>query len=156
MAGAYVHQKKTMLSRTTVPRTEKLENPKKFGISTSEQLKLLNLRLFFCWNRAAEMCFEKSQKFLHFFGGNLKFPFNTFWGVNGLYTLQEINISHLGKRKIIFKYALSGGYVNSLEGKFFGSFKIQKLPKVVGISGLSLGFLVVWLMIFLREFDPMG
>ena len=30
-------------------------------------------------------------------------------------TLQEINISHLGKRKIIFKYALSGGYVNSLE-----------------------------------------
>ena len=31
--------------------------------------------------------------------------------------LQEINISHLGKRKIIFKYALSGGYVNSLEGK---------------------------------------
>ena len=32
-----------------------------------------------------------------------------------LSTLQEINISHLGKRKIIFKYALSGGYVNSLE-----------------------------------------
>ena len=32
-------------------------------------------------------------------------------------TLQGINISHLGKRKIIFKYALSGGYVNSLEGK---------------------------------------
>ena len=32
-------------------------------------------------------------------------------------TLLEINISHLGKRKIIFKYALSGGYVNSLEGK---------------------------------------
>ena len=31
-----------------------------------------------------------------------------------LITLQEINISHLGKRKIIFKYALSGGYVNSL------------------------------------------
>ena len=31
-------------------------------------------------------------------------------------TLREINISHLGKRKIIFKYALSGGYVNSLEG----------------------------------------
>ena len=30
-------------------------------------------------------------------------------------TLQEINISHLGKRKIIFKYALSGGYVNSLQ-----------------------------------------
>ena len=31
-------------------------------------------------------------------------------------TLQETNISQLGKRKIIFKYALSGGYVNSLEG----------------------------------------
>ena len=31
-------------------------------------------------------------------------------------TLQETNISHLGKRNIIFKYALSGGYVNSLEG----------------------------------------
>ena len=31
-------------------------------------------------------------------------------------TLQETNISHLGKRKIIFKYALSAGYVNSLEG----------------------------------------
>ena len=34
----------------------------------------------------------------------------------GNYTLLEINISHLGTRKIIFKYALSGGYVNSLEG----------------------------------------
>ena len=33
-----------------------------------------------------------------------------------VYTLQEINISHLGKRKIIFKYALSGGYVSSQEG----------------------------------------
>ena len=33
-----------------------------------------------------------------------------------LYTLQGTNISHLGKRKIIFKYALSGGYVNFLEG----------------------------------------
>ena len=30
---------------------------------------------------------------------------------------QETNISHLGKRKIIFKYALSGRYVNSLEGR---------------------------------------
>ena len=27
---------------------------------------------------------------------------------------KKINISHLGKRKILFKYALSGGYVNSL------------------------------------------
>jgi len=32
-------------------------------------------------------------------------------------TLQEINISHLGKRKIIFKYAIFGGYVSFLEGK---------------------------------------
>ena len=32
------------------------------------------------------------------------------------YTLQEINISHLGKRKIIFKSAIFGGYVSSLEG----------------------------------------
>ena len=31
-------------------------------------------------------------------------------------TLQGINISHLGKCKIIFKSALVGGYVNSLEG----------------------------------------
>ena len=31
-------------------------------------------------------------------------------------TLQETTISHLGKRKIIFKYALLGGYVSSLEG----------------------------------------
>ena len=31
-------------------------------------------------------------------------------------TLQESNISHQGKSKVIFKYALSGGYVNSLEG----------------------------------------
>ena len=30
--------------------------------------------------------------------------------------LQETNISHLGKRKIIFKHALSEGYVSSLEG----------------------------------------
>ena len=34
-------------------------------------------------------------------------------------TLQGTNISHLGKRKIIFKYALSGGYVNFLEGNAF-------------------------------------
>ena len=40
------------------------------------------------------------------------------WGVSlkVVITLQEINISHLWKRKIIFKYALSGGYVSSLEG----------------------------------------
>jgi len=33
-------------------------------------------------------------------------------------TLQGINISHLGKRKIIFKYAIWGGYVSSLAGRF--------------------------------------
>ena len=51
-------------------------------------------------------------------------------------TLPEINISHLGKRKIIFKYALSGGYVNSLEGKIidhlvggFNPLKIGIFPK---------------------------
>ena len=35
-----------------------------------------------------------------------------------LHTLQETNISHLGKRKLIFKHALSGGYVSSLEGVY--------------------------------------
>jgi len=39
--------------------------------------------------------------------------------------LQETNISHLGKRKIIFKYALSGGYVNSLEGKAVASMQLS-------------------------------
>ena len=34
----------------------------------------------------------------------------------GTVTLQGINISHLGKRKIIFKSALKTGYVSSLEG----------------------------------------
>ena len=32
-------------------------------------------------------------------------------------TLQEINISHLGKKKIIFKMPFLGGYVSFLEGK---------------------------------------
>ena len=32
-------------------------------------------------------------------------------------TLQGINISHLGKRKLIFKMDFSGGYVSSQEGK---------------------------------------
>ena len=31
-------------------------------------------------------------------------------------TLKGINISHLGKRKLIFKTAIFGGYVSSLEG----------------------------------------
>ena len=33
-----------------------------------------------------------------------------------IYTLREINISHLGKRKIIFKMPFLGGYISSLEG----------------------------------------
>ena len=33
-----------------------------------------------------------------------------------LVTFQGINISHLGKRKIIFKMPFFGGYVSSLEG----------------------------------------
>ena len=36
--------------------------------------------------------------------------------LGGLLTLQGINISHLGKRKIIFKMAIFGGYVSFLEG----------------------------------------
>ena len=36
--------------------------------------------------------------------------------VTVIYTLQGINISHLGKRKIIFKMPFLGGYVSSLEG----------------------------------------
>ena len=32
------------------------------------------------------------------------------------FTLQGINISHLGKRKIIFKMPFLGGYVSSLKG----------------------------------------
>ena len=35
------------------------------------------------------------------------------------YTLQGINISHLRKRKIIFKMPFFGGYVSSLEGIWF-------------------------------------
>ena len=34
-------------------------------------------------------------------------------------TLQGINISHLGKRKIIFKMPFLGGYVSSLEGNSY-------------------------------------
>ena len=37
---------------------------------------------------------------------------------HGIYTLQGINISHLGKRKIIFNMPFFGGYVSSLEGIF--------------------------------------
>ena len=41
---------------------------------------------------------------------------STIGGVFTCYPPGNGYISHLGKRKIIFKYALSGGYVNSLEG----------------------------------------
>ena len=46
-------------------------------------------------------------------------------------TLQGINISHLRKRKIIFKSAFLGGYVSSLEGIYYthGSHLSFVLPK---------------------------
>jgi len=40
-------------------------------------------------------------------------------------TLQGTNISHLGKRKIIFKSAFKRGYVSSLEGIVFSSSFLQ-------------------------------
>ena len=40
----------------------------------------------------------------------------SYLGVSEMYTLQGTNISHLGKRKIIFKSAFKRGYVSSLEG----------------------------------------
>ena len=65
----------------------------------------------FCWSP----CFCHLSFFLVLAFGDLFVSF--FCGeVVVVYTLQGINISHLGKRKIIFKYALSGGYVNFLEG----------------------------------------
>ena len=58
---------------------------------------------------------------------------------NWVYTLQETIISHLGKKKIISKYALSGGYVNSLEGRFsvsyMGFFKNSGTPKWMVYDG---------------------
>ena len=42
-------------------------------------------------------------------------------------TLQGINISYLGKRKIIFKYAILGGYVSSQEGIPLGDLASYKL-----------------------------
>ena len=47
------------------------------------------------------------------------------------FTLQGINISHLGKRKIIFKSAFGMGYVSSLEGRFHGLFKKNQVRKFV-------------------------
>ena len=54
------------------------------------------------------------------------------WLFFGMVTLQEINISHLGKGKIIFKYALSGGYVNSLEGKSSDLLEKVNWPPTIG------------------------
>ena len=50
--------------------------------------------------------------------GRLGLPKDSQFEMSFWITLQEINVSHLGKRKIIFKYALTGGYVNFLEGSF--------------------------------------
>ena len=52
-------------------------------------------------------------------------------------TLQEINISHLGKRKIIFKYAILGGYVNSLQGIHVGnSLTNCSIPYILASSSI--------------------
>ena len=45
-------------------------------------------------------------------------------------TLQGINISHLGKRKIIFKMDFSGGYVNSLEDNYQNSWSQNRFSKL--------------------------
>ena len=57
-------------------------------------------------------------------------------------TLHETNISHLGKRKIIFKHALSGGYVSSLEGVYYQgmhghSFSLANLEKLTVRTSLE-------------------
>ena len=65
---------------------------------------------------------------------NLMNMFQMVWNhqlVDVLYTLSETNISHLEKRKIIFKSALKRGYVSSLEGST--SFLLERKWKV-GIS----------------------
>ena len=47
------------------------------------------------------------------------------------YTLQGTNISHLGKRKIIFKMPFLGGYVSFLEGISFQSCLVWTTPHLV-------------------------
>ena len=47
------------------------------------------------------------------------------------FTLRETNLSHLGRRKIIFKHALSRGYVSSLEGRCFGPEGHKKTPNQI-------------------------
>ena len=66
---------------------------------------------------------------------------------NMLLTLQETNVSHLGKRKIIFKHALSGGYVSFLYGntninhKMHLKKKNTDNPSAVEVGGLLLFFI---------------
>ena len=56
------------------------------------------------------------------------FVFSKLGGFNNQWnTLQGTNVSHLGKREMIFKYALSGGYVNFLEG-ILSLFQAQIFP----------------------------
>ena len=57
-----------------------------------------------------------------------------------IHTLLEINISHLGKRKIIFKYALSAGYVNSLEGNHSKLTVFHAIPDKEDFSRFFSGF----------------
>ena len=63
-------------------------------------------------------------------------------------TLQGINISHLGKRKIIFKYAIWGGYVNPLEGNRFS----EEITSQLKILLYSLDFFGIVLTCFLLTF----
>ena len=56
------------------------------------------------------------------------------------YTLQGINISHLGKRKIIFKMPFFWGYASSLEGISLSS----KFPSVSSLSPSFPHFFSFW------------
>ena len=63
-------------------------------------------------------------------------PLSAYAGLKN--TLQESNISQLKKRKIIFKYALLGGYVSSLEGTAIDMAKRQRnYPQGCTIPWLS-------------------
>ena len=78
-------------------------------------------------------------------------------------TLQETIISHLGKRKVIFKYALSGGYVNSLEGKiqnlkswWFGYGSDDEFWEIPTFSGSPWIFRAVFLFCKAHLGNPRG
>ena len=105
----HMFTRKIAFCPSTVPRTEKLENPQKVWNPNIWTVEAFEPAPVFCWNRAATMCFESSQKFLHFLGGTWNFPSTHF-----------------------------GGWIDCII--FFWSFRIQKLPKVVVMSVLSLGF----------------